>query len=284
MKQSKRGRDISPRYLFLALTIICVVFLVFSIFFKDQTQKIRGYLSRIIVPLQEGADKAGDTLSDGLSYFGDVKKLKEENEKLKETLKEYENEAAKYQAELSELEDLRSLYELDKKFPDYNMTAARVFSTDSSSWFNELYIDKGLNDGIYEGCNVLCDNGLLGIVVESYDNYARVRAIIDDRSNVTAEVGKDNALCNVEGSLKNMEEGFLYVTDINKNASVEIGDRVITSNVSDRYFFGITIGYVTEISYDPNNLTKTAKITMAVDFKDVKDVLIITDRKQVVDY
>lgn len=284
MKQSKRGRDISPRYLFLALTIICVVFLVFSIFFKDQTQKIRGYLSRIIVPLQEGADKAGDTLSDGLSYFGDVKKLKEENEKLKDTLKEYENEAAKYQAELSELEDLRSLYELDKKFPDYNMTAARVFSTDSSSWFNELYIDKGLNDGIYEGCNVLCDNGLLGIVVESYDNYARVRAIIDDRSNITAEVGKDNALCNVEGSLKNMEEGFLYVTDINKNASVEIGDRVITSNVSDRYFFGITIGYVTEISYDPNNLTKTAKITMAVDFKDVKDVLIITDRKQVVDY
>ena len=284
MKQTRNRRDISPRYLFLALTIICVIFLVFSIFFKDQTKKLRSYLSQFIVPLQEGADKAGQGLSNGLSYFGNVKDLRDENEKLKAELKAYENDAAKYQAELSELEELRNLYDLDKKYPDYNMTVARVFSTDSSSWFNELYIDKGLNDGIYEGCNVLCDNGLLGIVVESYDNYAKVRAIIDDRSNVTAEVGKDNALCNVEGSLKNMEEGFLYVTDINKDASVEIGDRVITSNVSDRYFFGITIGYVTEIIYDPNNLTKTAKITMAVDFKDVKDVLIITDRKQVVDY
>lgn len=284
MKQTKPRRDISPRYLFLALTIICVIFLVASIFFKDQTKKIRSYVSRIIVPLQEGVDKAGDGIVNGLSYFGDVKQLRKEKEELMKTLKEYENEAAKYQAELSELEELRSLYELDKKFPDYNMTAARVFSTDSSSWFNELYIDKGLNDGIYEGCNVLCDNGLLGIVVESYDDYARVRAIIDDRSNVTAEVGRDNALCNVEGSLKNMEEGFLYVTDINKDASVELGDRVITSNVSDRYFFGITIGYVTEIIYDPNNLTKTAKISTAVDFKDVKDVLIITDRKRVVDY
>jgi rod shape-determining protein MreC len=284
MKQTRNRRDISPRYLFLALTIICVIFLVFSIFFKDQTKKLRSYLSQFIVPLQEGADKAGQGLSNGLSYFGNVKDLRDENEKLKAELKAYENDAAKYQAELSELEELRNLYDLDKKYPDYNMTVARVFSTDSSSWFNELYIDKGLNDGIYEGCNVLCDNGLLGIVVESYDNYAKVRAIIDDRSNVTAEVGKDNALCNVEGSLKNMEEGFLYVTDINKDASVEIGDRVITSNVSDRYFFGITIGYVTEITYDPNNLTKTAKITMAVDFKDVKDVLIITDRKQVVDY
>ncbi len=284
MKQTRNRRDISPRYLFLALTIICVIFLVLSIFFKDQTKKLRSYLSQFIVPLQEGADKAGQGLSNGLSYFGNVKDLRDENEKLKAELKAYENDAAKYQAELSELEELRNLYDLDKKYPDYNMTVARVFSTDSSSWFNELYIDKGLNDGIYEGCNVLCDNGLLGIVVESYDNYAKVRAIIDDRSNVTAEVGKDNALCNVEGSLKNMEEGFLYVTDINKDASVEIGDRVITSNVSDRYFFGITIGYVTEITYDPNNLTKTAKITMAVDFKDVKDVLIITDRKQVVDY
>ncbi|HCA21196.1 MAG TPA: hypothetical protein DEO87_02325, partial [Lachnospiraceae bacterium] len=72
MKQTKPRRDISPRYLFLALTVICVVFLVFSIFFKSQTRKIRSYVSKIIVPLQEGIDKAGDSLSDGLSYFGDV--------------------------------------------------------------------------------------------------------------------------------------------------------------------------------------------------------------------
>ena len=81
-----------------------------------------------------------------------------------------------------------------------------------------------------------------------------------------------------------MQSGYLLVKDINKDAKVEIGDRVVTSNVSDRYFFGITIGYVTEVTLDPNNLTKTAKITTAVDFTDVKDVLVITDRKRVVDY
>ncbi|SCW37513.1 rod shape-determining protein MreC [Eubacterium ruminantium] len=284
MKSKKNKSDISPRYLFLALTIICVIFLVFSIFFKDQTKRIKGFFAEFIVPVQEGADKLGGKISKGLDYFGDVKSLRKENEELKEELKSYQNEAAKYQAELSELQELRSLYELDEKYPEYNKTAARVFSTDSSTWFNELYIDKGLNDGVYEGCNVLCDNGLLGIVVESYDDYAKVRAIIDDRSNITAEVGRDNALCNVEGSLKTMEQGYLLVKDINKDAKVEIGDRVITSNVSDRYFFGLTIGYVTEISYDSNNLTKTAKISPAVDFSDVKDVFVIIDRKRVVDY
>ncbi|SEF43660.1 rod shape-determining protein MreC [Eubacterium ruminantium] len=284
MKANKNKKDISPRYLFLALTVICIVFLVLSIFFKEETKKIRSLFAGIIVPVQEGADRAGSALADGFKYFGSVKKINDENEELRKELKNYQNSAAKYQAELAELDELRKLYELDKKFPEYKKTAARVFSTDSSSWFSELYIDKGMNDGVYEGCNVLCDNGLLGIVIESYDNYARVRAIIDDRSNITAEVGRDNALCNVEGSLLNMEDGFLYVKDINKDAKVDVGDRVITSNVSDRYFYGITIGYVTEITNDTNNITKTAKISTAVDFSDVKDVLVIIDRKQVVDY
>ena len=109
MKQTRNRRDISPRYLFLALTIICVIFLVFSIFFKEQTKQLRSYISSLIVPLQEGADKAGEGMSKGLSYFGNVKNLKDENEKLKAELKAYENDAAKYQAELSELEELRRL-------------------------------------------------------------------------------------------------------------------------------------------------------------------------------
>ena len=149
---------------------------------------------------------------------------------------------------------------------------------------NEFYINKGLNDDVYEGCNVICDEGLLGIVVESYDDYAKVRAIIDDRANVTAEIGSAGYLCNVEGSLQNMDNGYLLATDIDKNAIVTEGDKVITSSVSDRYLYGITIGYVTSVEQDPNNLTQTARITLTVNFSDIKDVLVILDRKQEVNY
>ncbi|MBR0516023.1 MAG: hypothetical protein IJJ89_04220, partial [Eubacterium sp.] len=117
MKASKNKRDISPRYLFLALTVICIVFLVVSIFFKDQTRKIRNFFANIIVPVQESMDKAGNALSKGLDYFGDVKELKDENEELRDELKKYRDEASRYQAELSELDELRSLYELDEKYP-----------------------------------------------------------------------------------------------------------------------------------------------------------------------
>ena len=121
-------------------------------------------------------------------------------------------------------------------------------------------------------------------MVESYDDYAKVRAIIDDRANVTAEIGSAGYLCNVEGSLQTIDDGYLIATDIDKNAVVSEGDKVITSSVSDRYLYGITIGYVTSVEQDSNNLTQTAHITLTVNFSDIKDVLVILDRKQEVNY
>ncbi|MCR5544186.1 MAG: rod shape-determining protein MreC [Eubacterium sp.] len=234
--------------------------------------------------MQKGINNVGKTVQDKLQVFGDVKELKEENKKLKEEAVAAQNDLNRKEAELAELQELRDLYELDELYPDYKKTAARVFSVNSSGWFNEFYIDKGLNNQVYEGCNVISDDGLLGIVVESYDDYAKVRAIIDDRANVTGEIGNSGYMCNVEGSLTTMQEGYINATNIDKNSIISVGDKVITSSVSDRYLYGITIGYVTSVEQDSNNLTQTAKISPTVNFSEIKDVLVILDRKQEVNY
>ncbi len=61
---------------------------------------------------------------------------------------------------------------------------------------------------------------------------------------------------------------------------VSVGDSVVTSNISDKYLPGILIGYVTEISDDSNQLTKSGKITPVVDFKHLQDVLVIMQLKE----
>ncbi len=280
----ERKKDVSPKYLLIVLSVICIALTVISAFFPDAVKPIKEFTGKFMTPLQEGANDVGSWFDDKVQVFGDVKELKKENEELKKELTQYQNDLGKQEAELAELQTLRDLYDLDEMYPDYKKTAARIFSVNSSGWFNEFYINKGLNDDVYEGCNVICDEGLLGIVVESYDDYAKVRAIIDDRANVTAEIGSAGYLCNVEGSLQNMDNGYLLATDIDKNAIVTEGDKVITSSVSDRYLYGITIGYVTSVEQDPNNLTQTARITLTVNFSDIKDVLVILDRKQEVNY
>ena len=61
---------------------------------------------------------------------------------------------------------------------------------------------------------------------------------------------------------------------------VKVGDKVVTSNVSDKYLPNILIGYISEINKDSNNITKSGKITPAVDFEHIEEVLVILETKQ----
>jgi rod shape-determining protein MreC len=284
MKRFNRKKDISPKYLLLFLSAVCIALIVMSTIRPGMMRGIRSITGNFITPMQRGVNTIGEWIENRMQVFDDVEKLKAENEELKKEVSRYQNEIERNESELSELSELRSLYDLNELYPDYNMTVARVFSSNSSQWFSEFYINKGLNDGVYEDCNVLSDKGLIGIVVESYDNYAKVRAIIDDNSNIIAEIGGNNVLSTVNGSLSNIDSGYLTITNIDKDADIEEGDRVVTSNVSDRYFFGITIGYVKDISMDTNNLTKSAHLIPASDFSDIDDVVVILDRKREVNY
>jgi rod shape-determining protein MreC len=87
----------------------------------------------------------------------------------------------------------------------------------------------------------------------------------------------------VEGNLSQFDNGYMIVKNIDKDAKVSVGDKVVTSTISERYHPGLTIGYVAEISIDSNNLTKTAYITPAVNFDNISSVLVITDKKLSVD-
>ena len=57
------------------------------------------------------------------------------------------------------------------------------------------------------------------------------------------------------------------------------GDKIVTSNISDKYLPGILIGYISVIETDTNKLTKSGQLVPAVDFEHLKEVLVITEKK-----
>ena len=278
MKFDKR-KDISPKYLLLTMTIICVCFIFGSYFAGDKLAFIREGTIKIISPIQKGINKIGNWTDSKMENLKKIEKLTKENDELKAELAAYKENATTYQNQLLELQELQTLYALDERYPELNKTAAHVYAKDSTSWFSTFYIDKGTEDGIFEGANVMCDDGLAGIVIETHKGYSKVRAIIDDKSNISARIMPANALCTVEGNVVQYENGYIIAKNIDKDASISVGDKVVTSSISDRYHAGITIGYIYEISEDSNKLTVTAYITPAVDFSNISDVLIITDKK-----
>ena len=104
---------------------------------------------------------------------------------------------------------------------------------------------------------MLADGGLAGIVIQVGPNYAKVRSIIDDNSNVSARNLSTSDLCVVSGSLKTMNESSLIDFDDlrDKEDQAKVGDQIVTSNISDMFLEGIPIGYITDIKTDSNNLT-----------------------------
>ena len=81
-------------------------------------------------------------------------------------------------AVLEELDNLKKLYQMDQTYADYEKVAANVIGKDAGNWFSVFLIDRGSNDGISVGMNVLADGGLAGIVTQVGPNYAKVRSII----------------------------------------------------------------------------------------------------------
>ena len=129
----------------------------------------------------------------------------------------------------------------------------------------------------------MAGNGLVGIVTEVGPNYAKVRSIIDDNSTVSAMFLSDSSLCSVLGDEKYMDEGYIRVEHIDKDADISEGDEIITSNISDKFLPGITIGYVSNLKLDSNNLTMSADVTPAVDFDHIQTVLVVLQLKQTIE-
>ena len=297
-----RRKDIHPKYLLLTFTIIGIVLIVLSYAAAPKVAGIRRFTSKLITPIQKGINEIGLWTDSKMKNLNEIKTLTDENEALQAELASCKQEITNYQNKMLELQELRDLYDLDESYPDYEMTAAHVFAKDSTSWFSTFYIDKGTKQGLFKGANVLCGDGVAGhhgltcllhekpfdgvagIITECFDDYAKVRAVIDDNSNISAKVMPANALCTVEGDLNLYDSGYLLVENIDKDANVSIGDKVVTSPISDLYHSGLIIGYVAKTSYDTNNLTMTAYITPAVDFSNITDVLVITAEKKTVSH
>ena len=124
------------------------------------------------------------------------------------------------------------------------------------------------------------DSGLAGIVTEVGPTWSKVRSIIDDSTNVSGMVLSTSDRCIVSGDLSLIDEGQIRFEQMENNENqVSVGDQIVTSYISDKYLQGILIGYVSEVTVDSNNLTRSGYITPAVNFKDLQEVLVITTTK-----
>lgn len=282
LKKKFRFRiHLKSKHLLAIMTFFCVSAIVATLASGVTSAPLKEAAGLIIVPFEKSIASIGQWMTDVQDSFWEKEDLIQQNEELQttvDTLTEQNNVLLQDQAELARLEQL---YELDEEYTDYPKVAARIISKDPGNWYDTFMINRGSNDGIRVDNNVIAGKGLVGIVTEVGSNWATVRSIIDDSRNVSAMTVSTDDICVVEGDLELIDEGKLRFSQLyDREDKVSVGERIVTSNISDKYVEGLFIGYVSEIELDTNNLTKTGTLVTPVDFQHLKDVFVITTNKQ----
>ncbi|MBE5875254.1 MAG: rod shape-determining protein MreC [Lachnospiraceae bacterium] len=281
VKRKRESFRIPSKYLLLLLTTVCIFMMAFTFLTDMSTAPLNKVVSYVVVPFQDGISRIGSWIFQRVDELGELRLVLEENQELRKQIDELTIENTQLQQDKYELNNLRELFALDAEYSGYEKIGARVIARESGNWFHVFTLDKGSEDGLAIDMNVIAGGGLVGRIVDIGPNWAQVNAIINDNSNVSGMVlaSSDNLI--VSGSLELMGQGLISFKQlIDSKDAVKIGDKVVTSNISDKFLPGILIGYINDVEQDSNNITKSGTLTPAVDFEHLEEVLVILELKQ----
>ena len=279
----KKGEKFTlpSKYLLFILSVFCIILMLITfgtnVFHKPFTTAF-GY---VVVPFEKGISNLGGWLSRRSDELVQIRKLMDENEMLKEKVAELTEENTLLYQDRYELNKLRQLFELDQQYSQYDKVGARIIARDAGNWYTSFIIDKGADDGLEEDMNVIAGGGLVGRITVVGPNWSRVQALVSDDFHVSGMTlsSEDNLI--VSGNLQTMSIGVIDFSQlVDSKGQVQVGDKVVTSDISDKYLPGILIGYINTINQDANNLTKSGSITPVVDFEHLSEVLVITVQKR----
>ncbi len=165
---------------------------------------------------------------------------------------------------------LNELLNFKQKSP-LRLLATRVIGRSPDSWSSSVIIDKGRHNGIKPGMAVVSFKGLVGSIIESAQNTAKVLLINDPNQGISSIVQRSRQEGLVSGTLGTN----LIMRYLPDDADIVIGDIVVTSALSQVYPKGLLVGRIVNIGREFSGLNRYAVVKPAVDLSNVEELLVI---------
>jgi rod shape-determining protein MreC len=244
-----------------------LLFISFSLILLGDINKIGGFRTLVVASL--------GWFQKSFFFIPNISALKSENSALREL--NFNLSQKVMNARVAEIENqtLRKLLGLKAK-TEYPIEIAQVVGTIAIDFRNYLIIDKGLTSGIGKLMTVRNDAGFVGLVALSSKNYSLVEVLLNSNLKVPAMDLRTGVLgtINWDGSSR------LLFRDIAKFLDVKIGDTIVTSKHSLKFFPYVPIGTVVSKKDEEGELFTTIEVKPFVNFAFLEEVFVI---KRVVD-
>lgn len=271
--------DVIPRRpTLLFIVVLALLFILMSL--STRTRYIgetRTLFERTVMtmfsPVPKAVNWVGGTTSDMFHGYLDMRRAVNENLELHRKVAELTTENLKLRQSATDMRRLRSLLGYSEQM-NLDTSMAQAIMLDTSGRFKSIIIDHGSASGIEVNDAVVNANGLIGRVVLTTKDLAKVQLVTDSNSSVGALIERTRR----QGVIRGNGAGGAELNDVPTLADVLPGDRVFTAGIDGIYPKGIPIGVIVKAEQGPN-LFKNILVKPLVDQGSIEEVIVIHTRK-----
>ena len=145
-----------------------------------------------------------------------------------------------------------------KRRESLDFVGADVISKGVTANMSSIIINRGSNDGVSKNLPVLSSNGVIGKITAVSSSSSEVQLISDVNFRLSVKIAPDE----VEGIMRWIREDICEIAELKKISDIEIGDIVLTSNLSIYFPPNLPVGEVVSIfeKSDSSNRIVTMKL------------------------
>ena len=263
-------------FIVLLTLALCTVTILSVFYFLGIQNLPASMVQAAMAPFQKIFTNVSEAFEGYAVYFSNMHALYEENQELKDRVQMLENQLHDAELAVGENASLRDYLGVRDRYESFSAVSAQVLGRSDGTYLQYVTLDKGTSSGIRENMAVITKNGVVGYVCEVSVNSCRVRTLLQYDTGVGVYVQRSGDVGITDCPYAMGQQGLLRVIYLPEDATVQIGDRVVTGDLGDIYPSGLTVGHVTEIVPDTYNRTLTATVKPAVNFDSLEQVFVIT--------
>jgi len=230
----------------LVLVLFCSALLIFFDHKMASFESVRGYLQSLVSPLQYLANTPKQLMIWASTNLTTRRQIMNENQQYRLNELNFHEEAMQLVILKQENDRLRSLLASPLR-SEIKKMVAEVISVDSDPYSQQIVINRGASDGVYEGQPVLDSRGIVGQILHVGQTSSRVILITDISHAVPVRVQHNGLrlLASGSGEIDRLIHNF-----VPQSADIKTGDLLVTSGLGGKYPEGYPVARVSFTSND----------------------------------
>ena len=230
----------------LILVLCCSAALIFFDHKMTSFETARGYLQSVVSPLQYMANAPKQMMTWASENIVIRRQLMKENQAFRENELFFHEQAMQLSMVRQENKRLRALLSSPVRGKIKKMFA-EILSVDSDPYSHQVVINRGANDGVYEGQPVLDEKGIVGQILHVGVSSSRVILISDISHAVPVRVQRNGLrlIASGSGQIDRLVHNF-----VPHSADIRKGDLLVTSGLGGKYPEGYPVSRVVLVRED----------------------------------